>query len=123
MEGSGGVLGAFGTHLGTSWALFGRLMDALGCLFGTSWASWVHLGPSGADLRSILEGVGRGLRGSWAPLGRSWPLLGRFGGASTSTTPAKSNVVDVGYPNISVSEGRRKPKGTIWKPHIVSAKF
>ena len=70
MEGSGGLLGAFGTLLGASWALLGRLLDALGRLLGTSWASWVHLRPSGLDLGSIWEGFGDGLGRIWEGLGR-----------------------------------------------------
>ena len=76
MEGSGGVLGAFGTFLGVSWALFGRLMDALGRLLGISWGSWVHLEPSRLDLGSILEGLGRVWGGFGRVLGGFWPIFG-----------------------------------------------
>ena len=63
LEGSGELLVA-------SWALFGRILDALGRLLGASWASFVHLGPSRLDMGSILEGFGQDLGGSWEDFGQ-----------------------------------------------------
>ena len=69
-------MGAFGTLLGASWALFGRLLDALGCLLGISWGSWVHFGPSGLDWGSILEGFERIWEGLGVPVGSIWAPFG-----------------------------------------------
>ena len=71
MEGSGELLVA-------SWALFGRILDALERLLGTSWASWVHLGPSRLDLGSILGPQGSIWGRFWKGLGRIWEGLGRI---------------------------------------------
>ena len=78
MEGSGGLLGAFGVLLGTFWAPVCSPLDAPGHRGDISWASWVHLGPSGVDFGLHLEGFGEGLGRIWEGFGSIWAPFGVF---------------------------------------------